>query len=256
GRPVRRRDPAAGRPAGHRRRGLPDLLDDGSAGAGAPRLRAGDALVPGPVDRGAGRRAVRVHPPPAPPAAPQRRGAAAGGGARAGAAGPAATRGRGVIDYLNNERGLRSWLLPRDHRRIGVMCFVAITLSLILGGVFALLLRLELLTPERDVFGELLTYNRMFTHHGIVMVFLFLVPSIPTVFGNFALPIMLGAEDVAFPRLNLASFYVYVIGAVIVLASLMAGGVDTGWTFYVPYSGTSPTAVGMAAFGVFVVGIS
>jgi cytochrome c oxidase subunit I len=157
--------------------------------------------------------------------------------------------------YLTAERGLRSWLLTRDHKRIAILFFIATTMALILGGVFALVLRLELLSPERD-FMSALDYNRLFTHHGIVMVFLFLVPSIPTVFGNFALPIMLGAKDVAFPRINLASFYVYVIGAAIVLASLLGGGVDSGWTFYAPYSTSSPTAVGLAATGIFVVGVS
>ncbi len=157
--------------------------------------------------------------------------------------------------YLDERHGIRSWLLTRDHKRIGIMFLIATSLALLLGGVFALLIRIELLTPEPS-FMNALDYNRMFTHHGVIMVFLFMVPVIPTVFGNFFLPMMLGAPDVAFPRLNLASFYVYCAGAVIVLASLWLGGVDTGWTFYVPYSATSPTAVAAAAFGVFVVGIS
>jgi cytochrome c oxidase subunit I len=157
--------------------------------------------------------------------------------------------------YLNAQRGVRSWLLTRDHKRIGILFLVATSLALLLGGLFAMLIRIELLTPEPS-FMNALDYNRLFTHHGVVMVFLFMVPVIPTVFGNFFLPMMLGAPDVAFPRLNLASFYVYCAGAVIVLAALWLGGVDTGWTFYVPYSATSPTAVAAAAFGVFVVGIS
>jgi cytochrome c oxidase subunit I len=161
----------------------------------------------------------------------------------------------GDASYLVHERGLRSWLFTRDHKRIAILFFVGTTVALILGGAFALVLRLELLGPNRD-FLEALGYNRMFTHHGVVMVFLFLIPSIPAVFGNFALPMMLGAKDVAFPRLNLASFYVYAIGAVIVLVSLLAGGVDSGWTFYAPYSTRSPTGVGVAAFGIFVVGVS
>jgi cytochrome c oxidase subunit 1 len=168
----------------------------------------------------------------------------------AGAAGPVPG-----ASYLTEERGLRSWLLTRDHKRIAILFFLGTTLALVLGGIFALVLRLELLSPGRDFLGAL-DYNRLFTHHGVVMVFLFLVPSIPTVFGNFALPIMLGAQDVAFPRLNLASFYVYAVGAAVVLTALLAGGVDSGWTFYAPYSTSSPTSVGLAATGIFIVGIS
>ena len=160
-----------------------------------------------------------------------------------------------MTSYLTETTGIKSWLLTKDHKRIGLLFMIATALALILGGVFALLLRFELVNPGPD-FMDGLTYNRMFTHHGIVMVFLFMVPVIPTVFGNFFLPMMLGAPDVAFPRLNLASFYVYCAGAVIVLASLWFGGVDTGWTFYTPYSTSSPTAVATAAFGVFVVGVS
>jgi cytochrome c oxidase subunit 1 len=160
-----------------------------------------------------------------------------------------------TASYLTAERGLRSWLVTRDHKRIGILFLIATGLALVLGGIFALLLRIELLTPG-PTFKDPLTYNRLFTHHGIVMIFLFLVPSIPTVFGNFFLPLMLGAPDVAFPRLNLASFYAYAIGAALVLVSLFAGGVDTGWTFYAPYSTTSPAAVGAAAFGVFIIGMS
>src|SRR5262249_40949216 len=100
------------------------------------------------------------------------------------------------------------------------------------------------------------TYNRMFTLHGITMVWLFMIPSIPNTFGNFFLPIMVGAKDLAFPRLNLASFYVYCAGAAITLAAMVGGGADTGWTFYVPYSSTSHSAVALTVFGVFVLGIS
>ncbi len=159
------------------------------------------------------------------------------------------------MSYLTETRGLRSWLATRDHKRIGVMFLIATSAALFLGGVFALVIRLELLTPELSVL-TLQSYNRSFTHHGVVMVFLFMVPSIPTVFGNFFLPMMIGAPDVAFPRLNLASFYVYIVGAVIVLCSLWFGGLDTGWTFYTPYSSTSTDTVSLATFGVFVVGVS
>jgi cytochrome c oxidase subunit I len=158
-------------------------------------------------------------------------------------------------DYLRADRGVRSWLLTRDHKRIAVMFLVGISLSLLLGGIFALLLRLELLTPERTMM-DAGTYNRMFTLHGIVMVFMFMIPSIPAVFGNFMLPIMIGARDVAFPRLNLASFYVWLIGSAFSVYSMIDGGADTGWTFYTPYSSSSPSSVTPVAFGVFVLGIS
>jgi cytochrome c oxidase subunit I len=159
------------------------------------------------------------------------------------------------MTYLTETTGLKSWLLTKDHKRIALLFMIATALALMLGGLFAMLIRFELVNPEAD-FLSAQSYNRMFTHHGVVMVFLFMVPVIPTVFGNFFLPMMIGSPDVAFPRLNLASFYVYCGGAVIVLASLWFGGIDTGWTFYAPYSTSSPTSVGMAAFGVFVVGVS
>lgn len=158
-------------------------------------------------------------------------------------------------NYIEATRGIKSWLVTKDHKRIAILFLIAISIALLLGGVFALLIRIELLTPEPSIM-DAHSYNQMFTHHGVVMVFLFMVPAIPTVFGNFFLPMMLGAADVAFPRLNLASFYVYCAGAVITLASLWFGGVDTGWTFYAPYSTTSPTSVTAATFGVFVIGIS
>jgi cytochrome c oxidase subunit I len=158
-------------------------------------------------------------------------------------------------DYLRADRGVRSWLLTRDHKRIAVMFLVGISLSLLLGGIFALLVRLELLTPERTMM-DAGTYNRMFTLHGIVMVFMFMIPSIPAVFGNFMLPIMIGAKDVAFPRLNLASFYVWLLGATFTVYSMIDGGADTGWTFYTPYSSSTPSSVTPVAFGVFVLGIS
>ncbi len=158
-------------------------------------------------------------------------------------------------DYLHAGGGVRGWLLTRDHKRIALLFLGGTTLSLILGGIFALLLRVELLTPERTIMGAG-TYNRMFTLHGVIMVFLFMIPAIPTVFGNFMLPLMLGAKDVAFPRLNLASFYVYLVGSTFTLVAMVAGGADTGWTFYVPYSTSSPSAVAPIGFGIFVLGIS
>jgi len=159
------------------------------------------------------------------------------------------------MSYLDDPVGLKSWLVTKDHKRIAILFMIATAIALILGGIFALLIRIELLTPSKT-FLSAMSYNRMFTHHGVVMVFLFMVPVIPSVFGNFFLPMMLGAPDLAFPRLNLASFYVYVVGAVIVLCALWFGGIDTGWTFYAPYSTTSPTSVALGAFGIFVVGVS
>ncbi len=159
-------------------------------------------------------------------------------------------------DYVGVETTVRSWLLTTDHKRIGVMFLGAVVLNLLLGGVLALLVRLEHLTPTRTLM-DAVTYNRVFTLHGVVMVWLFMIPSIPSAFGNFVLPIMLGAKDVAFPRLNLASFWIYVAGGLFVIAGMIWNGVDTGWTFYAPYSTRqSPTAVFPVLLGIFVIGFS
>ncbi len=158
-------------------------------------------------------------------------------------------------NYLKAGKGISSWLLTLDHKRIGVMYLGSVLLAFFLGGVFALLLRLELLTPGRTIMGPE-TYNRVFTLHGAIMVFLFIIPSIPGSLGNFVIPLMLGAKDVAFPRLNLLSYYVYVIGAVFCLYSIIAGAVDTGWTFYTPYSTTTNASVVSMTLGVFILGFS
>jgi cytochrome c oxidase subunit 1 len=157
--------------------------------------------------------------------------------------------------YLGGRTTIRSWLLTTDHKRIGVLYLLTVLLMLAVGGVFAMALRIEHLGPRATVMTPM-TYNRMFTLHGVVMVWLFMIPSIPAAFGNFLVPLMIGAKDVAFPRLNLLSYWVYVVGAAIVLVSMLAGGIDTGWTFYPPYSTRSPTAVPVALLGVFVVGFS
>ena len=157
--------------------------------------------------------------------------------------------------YLTSGRTLRSWLVTVDHKRIGLMYLVTVSVMLALGGLFAMILRLEHLTPTPTLV-DAMTYNRMFTLHGVIMVFLFMIPSIPAAFGNFLLPIMLGAKDVAFPRLNLLSYYVYVVGAVVVLAAMFGGGIDTGWTFYTPYSAKAPTAVVPTVTGIFILGWS
>lgn len=157
--------------------------------------------------------------------------------------------------YLNVAHTVASWALTTDHKRIGVMYLVTTIFTLALGGSFALLLRTAHLTPQGVVVNAY-TYNRLFTMHGIVMVWLFMIPSIPTAFGNFLLPIMLGAKDVAFPRLNLLSYYIYLLGVFWVLIALWMGGCDTGWTFYTPYSAHSPSAVVPTVLGVFILGWS
>lgn len=158
-------------------------------------------------------------------------------------------------NYLEVDPTVKGWLTTTDHKRIGLMFYVAIIGALFLGGVFALILRTELLTPERTII-DAPTYNRMFTLHGVTMVWLFMIPSIPNAFGNFVLPIMLGAKDLAFPRLNLASLYIYCAGAIITLGGMVAGGADTGWTFYPTYSLKTPMALLPVVFGIFVVGVS
>ncbi|HVR38779.1 MAG TPA: cytochrome c oxidase subunit I [Thermoanaerobaculia bacterium] len=159
-------------------------------------------------------------------------------------------------NYLNNEYGLLSWLLTKDHKRIGILYLFSVTVMFFIGGVYAFLMRLELLTPEGDLFTSD-TYNKLFTLHGIVMIFFFLIPAIPAVLGNFILPIMLGAKDLAFPKINLLSWYLYMFGAVFGIIVIVTGGVDTGWTFYTPFSTQySNTHVFATTFGAFIIGFS
>ncbi|HKQ76494.1 MAG TPA: cbb3-type cytochrome c oxidase subunit I [Blastocatellia bacterium] len=159
-------------------------------------------------------------------------------------------------DYLNNDYGWKSWLFTTDHKRIGLLYLVSITLFFFLGGFFALLIRLDLMTPPGDLISSE-TYNKMFSMHGIIMVFFFLIPSIPTVLGNFFVPMMVGGRDVAFPRLNLLSWYLFNLGGLCMLYTVVNGGVDTGWTFYPPYSASfSNTNVAMAVTAIFIVGFS
>jgi cytochrome c oxidase subunit I len=158
--------------------------------------------------------------------------------------------------YLEEGYTLTSWLTTHDHKRIALLYMVAITAFFFVGGAAATLIRLELATPAADVVTAD-TYNKLFTAHGIIMVWLFLIPSIPSVLGNFLVPLMIGARDLAFPRLNLASWYIYVVGGAVILGALMAGGVDTGWTFYTPFSTMfSNSHVVLALAGVFIVGFS
>ncbi|MBI5547277.1 MAG: cytochrome c oxidase subunit I [Deltaproteobacteria bacterium] len=158
-------------------------------------------------------------------------------------------------NYLTARRGLASWLFTLDHKRIAVMYLVSVLTAFALGGVLAMLVRLKLLFP-----GEALmspdTYNRVFTLHGVIMIFVFIIPAIPAALGNFLVPLMVGAKDVAFPRLNLLSLYLYWAGATIALTSLVWGGVDTGWTFYTPYSTTTAAPVISTTLGAFVMGFS
>jgi cytochrome c oxidase subunit 1 len=158
-------------------------------------------------------------------------------------------------NFLSEPKGLKSWLLTLDHKRIGLMYLFAIMFFFMVGGVFAVLLRLELLHPGPDIM-EADTYNRYFTLHGAIMIFLFIIPSIPAALGNIILPLMLGAKDVAFPRLNLASWYIYIFGALFALFSIVTGGVDTGWTFYTPYSSSTGGSVISMTLGVFILGFS
>ena len=159
-------------------------------------------------------------------------------------------------DYLNDGYGLRSWLTTHDHKRIGILYLLSITVFFFIGGWAATMMRLQLMTPQ----GNLVTsesYNRLFTLHGVVMVWFFLIPSIPSVLGNFLLPLMIGARDVAFPRLNLLSWYIFIVGGIFTLYATISGGVDTGWTFYTPYSTTYANGHVMAmAVGIFIVGFS
>ncbi len=158
--------------------------------------------------------------------------------------------------YLTGEYGLKSWLLTQDHKRIGLLYLISITFFFFIGGAFAGLIRLELLTPMPDLVASD-TYNKLFTMHGIVMIFLFLVPSVPAVLGNFLLPLMLGARDLAFPKINLLSWYMYMGGGIFTLAALVLGGVDTGWTFTTPLSTHYVnTHVITAAVGIFIAGFS
>ena len=158
-------------------------------------------------------------------------------------------------NYLNHDKSIKSWLLTLDHKRIALLYLVTISIVFLVAGVLALLVRAELFTA-----GETLmkpdTYNQFFSLHGILMVFLFIVPSVPAIMGNFVMPMQLGAIDVAFPRLNLASYYIYLIGGVLVVTAILAGNIDTGWTFYTPYSARLGSSVIFMTLAVFIAGFS
>ncbi len=166
----------------------------------------------------------------------------------------------GGTNYINHSKGVMSWLLTLDHKRIGLMYMVSVLSAFALGGTFAIILRTMLFThssPENPISdsGQEL-YNQMFTLHGAVLVFMFIIPAVPAILGNMILPLMLGAKDVAFPRLNLLSWYCYIVGGLFFLFVLLSGGLDTGWTFYTPYSTSTSTSVAAATLGAFVLGFS
>jgi len=158
--------------------------------------------------------------------------------------------------YLNGEQGIKSWLLTTDHKRIALLYMAAVTAFFFFGGIAAILMRLELLTPRSDLVSTE-TYNKLFTAHGIIMVWFFLIPSIPTTLGNFFLPMMIGAKDLAFPKLNLLSWYIFMVAGIVTVFAILTGGVDTGWTFYPPFSTAYSTSyVVTAAIGIFISGFS
>src|SRR5271170_3502645 len=159
------------------------------------------------------------------------------------------------VNYLKVKTGIRSCVYTVDHKRIGLMYLTMVCMAFLAGGIFALLVRLVLFSRGKTIV-DAETYNRFFTLHGAIMVFLFIIPSVPAALGNFFLPIMIGAKDVAFPRLNLLSYYIYLLGASVMLTSIIMGSVDTGWTFYAPYSVQTQNSVISMTLGAFILGFS
>src|SRR6266513_6341294 len=159
-------------------------------------------------------------------------------------------------NYLTAEHGIKSWLLTKDHKRIAILYLGGVSFFFFIGSLYAMAIRLEVLTPQGDLVQSS-TYNKMFTQHGIIMVFFFLLPSIPATLGNFLVPMMIGAKDLAFPKLNLLSWYILMAGGLLVLYAMLVGGVDTGCTFYVPFSTSyANTYVIMTGLGIFIAGFS
>ena len=161
----------------------------------------------------------------------------------------------GGKNYLNWQKGIKSWLFTFDHKRIGILYMITVFSFFFLGGIFALLIRLELFKVGETIMKSGF-YNQIMTYHGAIMVFMVIIPGIPAFLGNFILPLQIGAKDVAFPKINLLSWYCLVIGACVTLLSLFLGGVDTGWTFYTPYSIETGTAVIPVVLGAFIMGFS
>ena len=233
----------------------------GEAGRG---LSSDHADVPGPHQRGGAPPADRLHQVPVSGRGPGGRHADARGRRRGketreamSATAPDETpRVAERPNYLNTGYGVKSWLLTIDHKRIAILYLIGVTFFFAVGGLYAAAIRLELLTPAGDVF-QAETYNKLFTTHGVMMVFFFMIPGIPGVLGNFLIPLMIGAKDVAFPRLNLLSWYLYIIGGLIALWATVHGGVDTGWTFYTPYSTVYSNGwVVVTGVGIFIAGFS
>src|SRR4029453_4999297 len=160
------------------------------------------------------------------------------------------------VNYLNVRHTVASWLLTKDHKRIAILYMILVTTAFVIGAIFAAGVRAELATPAGD-FVSSDTYNRLFTMHGVMMVFFVLIPAVPAILGNFVLPLMIGPKDVAFPKINLISWYIFVIGMFVTLSAMVFGGVDTGWTFYTPYSTQASNSNVMATgIGVFITGFS
>ncbi|HKZ66081.1 MAG TPA: cytochrome c oxidase subunit I [Chitinophagaceae bacterium] len=161
------------------------------------------------------------------------------------------------LEYTGKGKGLKAWITSTDHKRIGILYLVSLLSFYVVGVLFGFLMRLELIAPGRTIMDPQ-TYNQIFTLHGVIMIFLFVIPGVPAAFGNFFLPILIGAKDVAFPRINLLSWYLFVLGGLLaVLSILLPGGpADTGWTFYIPYSVRSGTNVTYALMAAFVLGFS
>jgi len=159
-------------------------------------------------------------------------------------------------NYLKVTSGFKSWATTLDHKRIGLMYLVGVSIAFLIGGLLALLIRLHLWDADGMLFTSSDTYNQVFTLHGVFMVFIFIIPAIPAALGNFVLPLQLGAPDVALPRLNLMSFYLWLAGTILAIASIIIGGVDTGWTFYTPYSLQTEKAVISMGLAIFILGFS
>jgi hypothetical protein len=159
--------------------------------------------------------------------------------------------------YRGRWHGLASWIFSTDHKKIGLMYLTLMLIYFTVGMSLGFLIRLELFKPGQTIVGPQ-TYNALFTMHGVIMIFLFVIPGLSASMGNFVLPIMIGAKDVQFPRINLLSWWLFVFGAIFAVMALLTGGgpPDTGWTFYAPYSIRTGTNVTMAAFAVFVLGFS
>ena len=262
GRAVRQAGATGRRARGHGRRKLHSRIHSDARRENRQRIQTHHAGVSGTGERRATERAggIREIIEPEPIGSGGRSDGSSVGREAAGTKGAIAMATAAITaereNYLNQEYGIKSWLLTVDHKRIALLYLLSITFFFFIGGFFALLIRLELLTPAGDLV-QADTYNKLFTMHGQVMVFFFLIPSIPAVLGNFLVPLMIGAKDLAFPRINLLSWYLYIIAGILMLHCMLTGGVDTGWTFYTPFSTAfSNTKVIEAGLAIFIAGFS